>query len=248
MCILCKGKSRSKKLGGVRHYGKLSKSHSGKKLLQVRLKACWLPTEGPALGERKVMKRDRSQSVVGGTWVFTLTRGYLACYPFSVSQVSPLSHRGDGCYHLSRGPRTKQGLVIIQRRGDQTQEPFSVLKSGAGQADPWFRESTEQHVEDGLSPCPPGKKMFLTPPPPPSLTCWRLRILTVLVLLEAAIYSGSTMCTLRVCVSCQRQGQGGGNHGLRNCLASVSGMELKTSFVFVGSESLCLVVCPCPIV
>lgn len=32
----------------------------------------------------------------------------------------------------------------------------------------------------------------------------------------------------------------GGNRGLRNSLASVSVMELKTSFVFVGSEFLCL--------
>lgn len=125
---------------------------SGKGLPRVRLKACWLPTEGPALGERQVMMRDRSQSAVGGTWVCTLTSGVPGVYyPSSVSQVSPLSNRGEGCDHLSSRPSTKQGSVIVKNRGGQTQEPFSVLKPGAGLADPWSRASPEQCAEDGLA-------------------------------------------------------------------------------------------------
>lgn len=216
----------------------------------MRLKACWLPTEGLALGERKVMKRDRSQSAVRGTWVFTLTRGYLACYPSFVSQVSPLSNRGDGCYHLSRGPRTKQGLVIIQRRGDQTQEPFSVLKSGAGQADPWFRDSAEQHVEDGLVPMSSWEEDVSHPSPtsfPHLLETQDPRCAGAAG--SCQLFWFYDAYTKGVC-QLPEAGSGclGGNRGLRNSLASVSGMELKTNFVFVGSESLCLVARPCPIV
>ena len=112
---------------------------SGKELPQVRLKASWLPNEGPALGEKQVMMRHCSQNVVctPTSWVTGVP------YPSSVSQIPPLANRGDGYNSLSTGPRTKQGLVIAKSRGRQTKEPFSALKPEAGQADGWFRVSSE---------------------------------------------------------------------------------------------------------